>query len=170
MTAPGGPFRPSGRATERPSHSKSVVGVPVPAPQHTLGTAPQLPRPPIRRDALIRAMPAVLHFYHKTLTMPREIYTSRSYLSVSLALARSPLLEGAGRPRPSPPASEPGKARERGRDATGISASHWQSGFPYCHSRVNGNVDSHFKCNTWWITISAGVAYPRHFRGVWLYA
>ena len=29
-------------------------------------------------------------------------------------------------------------------------------------------VDSHFKCHTWWITISAGVAYPRHFRGVWL--
>ena len=23
-------------------------------------------------------------------------------------------------------------------------------------------VDSHFKCNTWWIKISAGVAYPRH--------
>ena len=29
-------------------------------------------------------------------------------------------------------------------------------------------VDSHFKCHTWWIKISAGVAYPRHFRGVWL--
>ncbi len=36
------------------------------------------------------------------------------------------------------------------------------------HSRESGKVDSHFKCNTWFMNTSAGVWYPRHLRGVWL--
>ena len=66
---------------------------------------------------------------------PADLHTVRAFLD-----SRSPITNVGDRLRGKDRGGQGrteggGKARGRGRDAPGISASHWESGLPHCHSR-----------------------------------